>query len=63
MSLTIIDLATGWFEIIELPNECIQVTRKGKEIVEVVIDKTSAQVSELSNKKWLRHYPRAKYFI
>ena len=39
MCLTMIDQATGWFEIIELPNECLTVTRKGKEITDVVIDK------------------------
>jgi len=63
MCLTMIDQATGWFEIIELPNECLTVTRKGKEITDVVIDKSSAQISRLFNKQWLSRYPRATNVI
>ena len=63
MCLTMIDPATGWFEIIELPDRCITVNRKGKKIVDVVIDKSSAQVSKLFNKQWLSRYPRAKNCI
>ena len=44
-----IDPVTGWFEIIELPNRCITVKWKGKEIVEVVIDKPPCQVRKLFN--------------
>ena len=51
MCLTMIDPATGWFELIELPLACIEVKRKGEEIEEVIIDKSSAQVSHLSNKQ------------
>ena len=42
-----IDPATGWFEIIEFPNCCIAVKRKGKEIIDVVIDELSSQFSKL----------------
>ena len=46
-----IDPATGWFEIIELPNIDITYVRDRKEeIVEVIIDKSFAAVSQLFNK-------------
>ena len=61
MCLTMIDPATGWFEIIELPLATVNVTRKGKEIAEIIIDISSAAVSKLFNKQWLSRYPRAKY--
>jgi hypothetical protein len=56
-----IDPATGWFEIIELPLASVNVKQKGKEIAEIIIDKSSAAVSKLFNKQWLSRYPRAKY--
>jgi len=58
-----IDPATGWFEIIELPIASLTVIRKGKEIEEIILDKSSAEVSRLFNKQWLSRYPRARYII
>ena len=58
MCLTMIDPATGWFEVVELPTKCLTIIRKGKEIEEVIIDKSSAQISRLFNKTWLCRYPR-----
>ena len=58
-----IDPATGWFEIAELPNADVTYVRKGKEVIEVIIDKSSAMVSQLFNKSWLSCYPRAKNII
>ena len=64
MCLTMIDPATGWFEIIELPTTEITYTRdKQEDIVEVILDKSSACVSQLFNKSWLSRYPRARYVI
>ena len=65
MCLTMIDPATGWFEIVELPNTEITYVRKGnnKEITEVIIDKTSACVARLFNKSWLSRYPRAHSIV
>jgi len=63
MCLTMIDPATGWFEIVELPLASVEVKRKGDEITEVILDKSSAQVSRLFNMTWLCRYPRAKYII
>ena len=61
MCLTMIDPATGWFEIVELPNREITYICKGtnEEITKVIIDKTSACVARLFNKSWLSCYPRA----
>ena len=58
-----INPATGWFEIIELPNTSVTYVRKGKEIIDVTIDKSSAQISRLFNKQWLSCYPRPLYVI
>ena len=60
MCLTMIDPATGWFEIVELPNTDITYVKKGEEITKVIIDKSSAIVSRLFNKSWLSRSPRAK---
>ena len=62
-TITMIDPATGWFEIIELPLASVTVKREGKQITEVIIDKSSASVAKLFNKQWLSHYPRAKNII
>ena len=63
MCLTMIIPATGWFEIIELPNMSVTYVQKGKEIVDITIDKSSAQISPLFNKQWLSRYPRLLYVI
>ena len=60
MCLTMIDPATSWFEIVELPLTSVTYVRKGEEIAEIIIDKSSAQVARLFNKQWLSRYPRAK---
>ena len=54
MCLTMIDPATGWFEIIELPcHTVLKKTKEGKMTVEVIFDKSSHQVARLFNKQWL----------
>ena len=59
-----IDPATGWFKIVELLNvACTYVRNNKEEIVEVMIDKSSACVSQLFNKSWLSRYPRSKNVI
>jgi transposase InsO family protein len=58
-----IDPATTWFEIIELPNAAIKVVRKGENMNETVINKLSAQISRIFNKQWLSRYPRAKHIV
>ena len=61
MCLTIIDPATGWFEMIELPVRSKMVDTDGKVTRKLVIDKSSAEVARLFNRQWLSRYPRAKY--
>ena len=58
MCLTIIDPATSWCEIAELPNnELTYVKEKdNKTITEVIIDKSSAYVAGLFNESWLSCY-------
>ena len=63
MCLTMIDPASSWLEIIELPLKSVTVRRKGEEITEIVIEKLSAQISNLFNKQWLSRYPRASKII
>ena len=63
MCLTMIDPATSWFEIVELPTNSIKCIRKGKEIIEKKFDKLSAQISRLFNRQWLSRYPRPKYIV
>ncbi|MCP4748214.1 MAG: transposase family protein, partial [Desulfobacteraceae bacterium] len=63
MCLTMIDPATAWFEIVELPNAAITVVQKGEELTKIIIDKSSAEISRLFNKQWLSCYPRAKNIV
>jgi hypothetical protein len=69
MCLTMIDSATSWFEMVELPtvNKVMAVltTGKGKKVTfaeitkvaETTIDKSSAQISNLLYKTWFSRYP------
>ena len=60
MCLTMIDPATGWFEVVELPLTDV-VSEKGD--VSEKFDKTSARISRLINQCWLSRYPRPRYVI
>jgi hypothetical protein len=66
-ALTMIDPATSWFEVVELPlvRRLKTITDNGKEssIVEEIIDKTSEHIAWLINKTWLSRYPRCGYII
>jgi hypothetical protein len=67
MALTMIDPASSWFEVVELPTITLLMTRtvNGKEkfIEEEIFDKSSDQISQLVNKIWLCRYPQCCYFI
>ena len=63
MCLTMIDPATSWFEIVELPNSDITYEKNGQEITKVIIDKTLTCIARLFNKHWLSRYPRARSAI
>ena len=72
MCMTMIDPATGWFEVEELPT--VEVFRKSKrkdengvtvevEVADEIFDKTSAQISRIFNRTWLSRYPRPRRVI
>jgi hypothetical protein len=74
MCVTMIDPATSWFEIVELPvTEFNSVTPMGKKghkgtnthnkPKEAYFDKSSAQVGSLVNKIWFSRYPRCQVII
>ncbi len=62
-----IDPATSWFKVVELPlvRRLKTITGNGKEstIVEEIFDKTSERIPQLVNKMWLSRYPRCHYII
>ncbi len=66
MCLTMINPATSWFEIVELPTVRVTVPKedKGKKATCLdytedaeIFDKTSAQISNLVYKCWFSRYP------
>ncbi len=67
MALTMIDPATSWFKIVELPllHRVKSITVNGKEssIIEDIFDKTSECITQLVNKTWLSRYLRCRYII
>ncbi len=75
MCLTIIDPATSWFKIVELPTvtKLMTVLTKGKckkvtfaentKVAETSFDKSSAQISNLVYKTWFSRYPCCWYLI
>jgi hypothetical protein len=73
MCLTMIDPATSWFEIVELPSVTkltVHNESKGKKAactnytkVAETFDKTSAQISNLVHKCWFSRYPHCGYLI
>jgi hypothetical protein len=67
MALTMIDLTTSWFKVVELPlvRRLKTVTVNGNEssILEEIFDKTSEHIAQLVNKTWLSRYPRCHYII
>ncbi len=62
MCLTMIDPATSWFEIAELPKlqretSGSKVTNQNTKEADMTIDKSSAQISKLVYKTWFSRYP------
>jgi hypothetical protein len=60
MCLTIIDPATGWFEMVELPAISQLIEKEEKKTIKLTIEKLSAEVARFFNQQWLSRYPRAK---
>ncbi len=67
MALTMINPASSWFEIVELPlvTRLTTMTVNGKAKVnkELIFDKSSNQIARLVNKIWLCRYPRCHHLI
>jgi hypothetical protein len=67
MALTMINPATSWFEVVELPLvrqlKTITVNSKESSIVEEIFDKTFERIAWLINKTWLSRYPRCCYIV
>lgn len=65
MCLTMIDLASSWFELVELPVvEKPVLDKKAKKIVnKEIFDKTSWQIARLVNKLWFSRYPRCQRVV
>ena len=59
--MTMIDPATGWFEVVEVPNFIVEDV-KNKRTIET-IDKSSARISRLFDQTWLSRYPRPRKVI
>jgi hypothetical protein len=67
MAHTMIDPASSWFEIVELPlvTRLTTMPVNGKEKVseELIFDKSSNQIARLINKIWLCRYPQCCHLI
>jgi hypothetical protein len=67
MALTMINPASSWFEIAELPvvEQLRQQTVNDKEllIADEIFDKTSERIAKLINKTWLCRYPGCRHLI
>ncbi len=67
MTLTMINPATSWFEVVEPPlvRRLKTITVNGKEssIVEEIFNKISERIARLGKKMWLSRYPRCRYII
>jgi hypothetical protein len=75
MCLTMIDPATSWFKIVELPTVAQETTvspmfkgkkvtfSKNTKVAEPFFDKSSAQISNLVYKTWFSRYPRCQYIL
>jgi hypothetical protein len=62
-----INSATSWFEVVELPLvrrlKTVTVDDKESSILEEIFDNTSERIAQLVNKTWLSRYPRCRYMI
>ena len=63
MCLTMIDPATSWFEMVELPT--VRVEKYRGKIVKnsEIFDKTSKQIARLVNTSWFSRYPRPREIV
>ena len=55
--------ATGWFEIVEVPSDLVEEVVKKIVTTETIIDKSSARISRLFEQTWLSRYPRPRKVV
>ena len=55
--MTMIDPATGWFDIVKIPTFDLDEVRAGND---EYIDKSSDRVSQMFNNTWLCRYPHPR---
>ena len=58
MCVTMVDPATGWFEMEQIPTVVTPTEKKGVDAE--IFEKTSARISRIINKLWLSRYPRPR---
>ena len=67
MALTMIDPASSWFKIVELPLvrwlKTTQVNGRELLVAEEIFNKSSDCRARLVNKFWLSRYPRCRYLV
>ena len=70
MCLAMIDPASSWFEIVELPVVELPPTSSSKikakthdKTKDAYFDKSSSMISTLVNKTWFSRYPRCRHII
>jgi hypothetical protein len=67
MALTMINPASSWFEIAEVPvvEQLRRQTVNGKELLmaDEIFDKTSERIAKLVNNIWLCRYPWCHHLI
>ena len=64
MCLTMIDPASSWFELVELPVvKQLTTGKRGQKLEAEIFDTTSARISNLVNQSWFCRYPRCRYVI
>ena len=67
MCLTMIDPASSWFEIVELPVVDLSTTGRSAhdntKTKDAYFDKSSAMISNLVNKTWFSRYPHCQHII
>ena len=61
MCVTMIDPATSWFEMREIP--VLTVTNPKTNEEKIVFEKTSSRISQIINSSWLSRYPRPKNVV
>ena len=64
MCMTMIDPATAWFEMEQIPTvELVTKDTNGNPVTKESFEKTSARISRIVNKLWFSRYPRPESIV